>query len=92
MARKRLSAKVYGRVQGVGFRFFAREVARELDLVGYVRNTYDDGVEVVAEGEEGRLARLIGLLKQGPSAAHVTHVDASWDEPTGEYDRFFVRA
>lgn len=92
MAQKRLSARIHGRVQGVGFRFFVIDAARELGVVGYVRNTSDGGVEVVAEGEEGLLARLLGLLREGPRAAHVTHVDVSWEAPTGAYDRFSVKA
>jgi len=91
MARKRFSARIHGQVQGVGFRFFAREIARELEVVGYVRNTSDGGVEVVAEGDEGRLARFIGLLKEGPGSAQVTGVDVSWEPPTDAYDRFYVK-
>lgn len=91
MAQKRLCARVRGRVHGVGFRFFVREVAGDLGVAGYVRNTPDGAVEVVAEGDEGRLARLLGLLKEGPRMAHVTDVDACWEEPTNAYDRFFVK-
>ena len=91
MAQKRFTAKITGRVQGVGFRFFVREIARELGIVGWVRNTSDDGVEVMAEGNEGLLARFLGSLKQGPRSAVVTHVDVSWEEPTNEFDRFFVK-
>ena len=91
MAQKRFTAKITGRVQGVGFRFFVREIARELGIVGWVRNTSDDGVEVMAEGNEGLLARFLGFLKQGPRSAVVTHVDVAWEEPTNEFDRFFVK-
>ena len=91
MAQKRFTAKITGRVQGVGFRYFARETAQELGIVGYTRNTSDGGVEVVSEGEEGRLARFLGILREGPRMAHVENVDVSWEEPTGEYDRFYVK-
>ena len=89
--QKRISAKISGRVQGVGFRYFTREIAREMGIVGYVRNTSDEGVEVVAEGEEGLLSRFIGLLRQGPPRAEVTDVEISRSEPTGEYDAFYVK-
>ena len=49
-ARSRVSAAVYGRVQGVGFRWFVRDRAEALGLVGWVRNRADGAVEVVAEG------------------------------------------
>lgn len=90
MAVKRLSARIHGRVQGVGFRYYTREVARELGLTGWVRNTWDGDVEVMAEGEEGRLARFIGMLREGPPRAEVSQIDTSWSDPTNEYDRFYV--
>lgn len=91
MARRRFSARIYGRVQGVGFRFFAREVAGELGIVGYVRNMPDGGVEALAEGEESRLEEFLHLLRQGPRGACVDRVDVSWEQPTGAYDTFLVK-
>ena len=49
---KRLEAVVHGYVQGVGFRWSTRDVARRLGVRGYVRNRPDRSVEVVAEGSE----------------------------------------
>ena len=51
----RVHLVVRGRVQGVGFRWFVKEVARGLDLAGWVKNRADGGVEVVAEGGERRV-------------------------------------
>ncbi|MHB0999155.1 MAG: acylphosphatase [Armatimonadota bacterium] len=90
MAVKRLSARIEGRVQGVGFRYYTRDIAKELGLTGWVRNTWDGDVEVMAEGEEGRLARFIGMLREGPPRADVTNIDFKWEEPANEYDRFYV--
>ena len=78
LKQKRLEAIVYGQVQGVGFRFYARQIARRLNLQGYVRNRQDRSVEVVAEGEKHALDQLLVSLKQGPSAATVERVDAKW--------------
>ncbi len=91
MALQRMCVTLRGRVQGVGFRYFAREIAEELGLAGWVRNLHDDEVQVVAEGEEGLLARFLGFLRQGPRRAEVTDVDVSRTEPTGEFDRFYIR-
>jgi acylphosphatase len=88
---KRVTIRVRGRVQGVGFRYFAREAANALKLTGFVRNTSDGDVEVVAEGNEGLLARFVGLLRQGPPSAVVTDMDVSWQDWTGAFDRFYVR-
>lgn len=72
MARR---AVVRGRVQGVGFRFFAERAARELGLFGWVRNLPDGSVETVAEGETFAVARYIERLRQGPGGARVDAVD-----------------
>lgn len=87
----RLSAKVFGRVQGVGFRYFARDAAEELGIVGYARNTSDGGVEVVAEGNRGRLARFLGALREGPRSADVTEVEVVWGEARNEFAGFSIR-
>lgn len=91
MAAKRVHMLIHGEVQGVGFRYFAREIADELGIVGWVRNTSNGGVEVLAEGEEGRLARFVGQLKVGPRRAEVTEAEVTWRDPTGEFDVFYVR-
>lgn len=88
---RRLEAIVHGLVQGVNFRYFTLRRAGELGLVGYVRNRWDGTVEVVAEGEEGKLKRLLEFLKVGPSSARVREVDAHWREPGHQFTRFEVR-
>ena len=71
----RLHVLVRGRVQGVGFRWFVREVARDLGLAGWVRNRSDGSVEVAAEGDPRTVERLSDMLREGPSGAVVTAVD-----------------
>jgi acylphosphatase len=88
---KRLEAIVHGYVQGVGFRWGTREVARRLNLRGYVRNRRDRTVEVVAEGPESALGQLLSFLEVGPSPASVDRVDASWLPSRGEFYGFEVR-
>ncbi len=84
----RLHATVEGHVQGVGFRYFVVEQAQFLGLTGWVRNTFDDMVEVVAEGPRDDLEKLLRLLWQGPASAYVIKVSSEWKEATGEYQRF----
>jgi acylphosphatase len=62
---------IQGRVQGVGFRWYVHREASELDLRGWVRNTEDGDVEVVASGEEADLAELRASLRQGPRGSRV---------------------
>lgn len=73
---------VRGRVQGVGFRWFVRERARDLGLSGWVRNEPDGSVEVYALGPEVNLARLRRMLEEGPPAADVDAVIDKQQEPS----------
>jgi|GEM_PF-914363 Acylphosphatases len=78
----RLTAVVRGRVQGVGYRYWAHHAAHPLGLTGgYVRNQTDGSVEVQAEAaDRSPLERLLAELGQGPSTAHVESVEAVWEE------------
>lgn len=71
---KRVGALVRGRVQGVGFRYFAQSKAGEQALTGWVRNTPDGNVELEAQGEEGNMAGFIADLRNGPRIGHVSDV------------------
>ncbi len=70
--KKAVHIIVKGRVQGVGYRWFAKQVARELGIAGFVRNLPNGDVEVVAVGEEESLERFIAQLNKGPAFAYVT--------------------
>jgi acylphosphatase len=65
---------IKGRVQGVGFRWFVQREAGELELRGWVRNTEDGDVEVVATGEPDDLADLRSSLHCGPRGSRVDHI------------------
>lgn len=62
-----MTAFVHGHVQGVGFRWWTRSRALELGLAGYAKNLDDGRVEVVAEGEQGGVEKLLELLREEPS-------------------------
>lgn len=87
----RLTARVVGEVQGVGYRAFAQRRAEVLDVAGYVRNEPDGTVRVVAEGQRASLARFLAELRQGPAGADVQSVEEHWDDATGEFDGFEIR-
>jgi acylphosphatase len=90
--RLRLYADVRGRVQGVGFRFFAQGEALRLGLAGTVRNCADPRrVEIVAEGERAGLEQLVERLRQGPPGAYVEDVNVSWAPASGEFTTFTIR-
>ena len=77
-----LYVAVRGRVQGVGFRWFVRERARALGLTGWVRNTSDGAVEVLAEGNDDALQKLRALLRSGPAGARVSEVEDQRARPS----------
>jgi acylphosphatase len=74
---------VKGRVQGVGYRYFALREAHALGLGGFARNLPDGDVEVVAEGESDVLDAFAGRLGEGPFAASVTAVERMSRPPQG---------
>jgi acylphosphatase len=85
---ERLHAVVHGDVQGVGFRYFVQRKARQLGLLGWVRNNDDGTVELVAEGERASLEQLRQAVGEGPGAARVDRVDAQWASATGNLRGF----
>lgn len=80
----RLRVVISGRVQGVGFRYFAQRQGVALGLSGFVRNTWSGEVEAVAEGPRDVLHTLIGHLRDGPPMAFVSHVAVEWSQPRGD--------
>ncbi len=86
-----LSAKVYGRVQGVFFRYFVQNTARNLRLNGYVRNLPSgDTVEVQADGNKQELEKLIEQLKTGPPGAKIEKVEIKWSDYSGQSTTFSI--
>lgn len=82
---------VQGLVQGVGYRFFTVEMAKQYNIKGYARNLPDGNVEVIAEGDEGMINDFIKRLKVGPSSARVTGIDIKWDDTDFGFDTFDIR-
>lgn len=91
MANARLHAVAYGDVQGVFFRLGAQRLARSLGITGWVRNSPDGTVEIVAEGDEAGLKHLLAWCHDGPSAARVEKVSSKWETYTGEFEHFSIR-
>lgn len=87
----RLHATVRGDVQGVGFRWFVRRLAAELDLEGWVANRPDGSVEVLAEGRRQDLQRLLDALRQGPRGASVEGIDSDFEAAAGDLRGFEIR-
>jgi len=66
---------VSGKVQGVFYRASARTKAKELDLLGWIRNLPDGQVEIMIEGNEGNIRKFTEWCKKGPINSHVRNLE-----------------
>lgn len=87
----RIHIVVSGRVQGVGFRYATVDAACRIGVRGWVRNTRDGNVEIVAEGSRDSVGELLDWCHKGPALARVTAVDWSEAAPDEELQGFQVR-
>ena len=79
----RAHVHIEGSVQGVNFRWYTADRARQRGVTGWVRNRADGSVEAVFEGEREAVAGLVDWCRRGPRHARVTKVDVTWEEPEG---------
>lgn len=86
-----LHMRVWGRVQGVGFRAFVARNAADLNVTGWVRNVGNDQVETRAEGTRENLEALVKVIQRGPSSSRVERDEISWGDARGEFKSFKVR-
>lgn len=91
MASKRYHLIISGRVQGVSYRMSAWEQARRRSLSGWVRNRDDGRVEMLIEGEESSLDSMLDWARKGPRFAHVSAVDITRGDASGEFSDFEIR-
>jgi len=91
MQKRQVYIVITGRVQGVGFRYFAQYKAEELNITGWVKNTYDGKVEIEAVGESKNLATFIDWIKMGPARA-IIHTFTVADITTERnFTQFIIR-
>jgi acylphosphatase len=87
---KHLNITISGRVQGVGFRYAARNIAKSLGIKGYAKNLYNGNVYIEAEADEESLAEFVLWCKKGPDYAYVSKVETDPGE-TKLFDSFEIR-
>ena len=92
MAHSRAHAYIYGRVQGVSFRYFTYHEALKRGLRGWIRNLRDGRVEAVFEGERGAIENVLEWSENGPPGAQVEGIEVEWEEPSDSLTGFNVRA
>jgi len=86
----RLDARVFGMVQGVGFRYWTMGTAEDLGLSGEVKNLNDGSVSVVAEGPQSQVHKLLDWLNSDRTPGRVERVDSSMSEARGHFHGFGV--
>lgn len=89
--KKQVNIKIFGLVHGVFFRSSTKEQANLLNLKGYVKNVYNGTVEIIAEGNEKNLKKLIEWAKFGPPLARVDKIDVKWQNATGNFKNFEIK-
>jgi acylphosphatase len=87
---KQYSIIVQGRVQGVGFRYSAREMAGKYSVYGYVRNRPDGSVYIEAAGEEASLGLFVDWCRRGPARSIVDQCHIN-EMPLSGYKEFIIR-
>jgi acylphosphatase len=87
---KRADVIIYGRVQKAGFRDFIDEIAFNLNLNGYVKNLKDGTVQVICEGEESSIKKLLEKINIKQYPIRVEKIDIGYSKPTGEFTTFEV--
>ncbi len=88
---KRLTLKIHGLVQGVGYRYTARNEAKKQEFTGYIKNLDDGSIELVAEGDEENLKKFINWCYNGVGPAMVQRIDQSWSDATSEFSDFVIK-
>lgn len=88
--KKHLAINIYGLVQGVSFRYYVNQAARELPLFGFVRNEPDGSVYIEAEGEEEKLNDFLKWCHKGPDTARVKKVEFTFGDDLKKFDKFKV--
>lgn len=83
--------RISGRVQGVFYRAFTQNKAREMGIKGWVKNVPGGGVEAVLEGERQKVGELLGLLKAGPEGSMVLGMELSELKCKGYEDFEIIR-
>ncbi|MBI4343832.1 MAG: acylphosphatase [Candidatus Omnitrophica bacterium] len=89
--RKRIHVFYSGRVQGVGFRAMAEELACQLGVVGWIKNLRDGRVELLAESEEEKLEKFLEALRTSSMKNFIRQVEIAWGDATDTYDDFTIR-
>ncbi len=86
----RIHVMVSGKVQNVGFRKYTQDKAMELGITGWVKNLFDNAVEIIAEGDMDSLTELTGWLQYGSPLAEVKKLSIEWYPSENKFESFEI--
>ena len=87
----RIHVMISGKVQGVFFRISTQDKANELNLTGWVKNIFNNAVEIIAEGDREELSKFTGWLQMGPPNATIDKISIEWsDQPEKQFSFFEI--
>lgn len=87
---KQVYIRIYGLVQGVALRYLTQEKAKDLALVGYVRNMSNGSVEIRAYGKEESVEEFINWLKSSPGSSQITDLKIKREKPDNSFKEFQI--
>lgn len=88
---RRVRILISGKVVGVGFRLSTAFLARRLGIAGWVRNTKNEKVEILAEGPKEKLKKLVEWTHQGPPMARMERIEVKWSMAKLEFENFEIK-
>lgn len=89
--KRRVHVYYAGRVQGVGFRVTAGEIAQEHGIAGWVKNLKDGRVELVGEGDEDKLEVFLEAIQYGAMKNFIKGIELTWGNATNTFTEFEIR-
>ena len=87
---KQLQVQFTGTVQGVGFRYTTREIAKRFAVTGFVKNEPDGSVTLLAEGEEAELQEFFREVRESKLSHYIHDMKAQWRKPQGRWREFSI--
>lgn len=91
MKQVRMRILIEGRLQGMNFRYNTQQLARKLEIVGFVRSLSDGRIEIEVQGSQENVEKMLAWCQQEPQSSHIRTILYRYDELTDRYSDFAAR-
>jgi len=88
---RRAELVVHGDVQGVSYRYFARDIAKKMGVKGWIRNEADGSITIIIEGDDDRVSNFVNWCKQGSPMSTIKDVEIKDSKYSGLFKNFEIR-